>query len=141
MSNSNKNKSGSSVDIPVKVGNDDNGMFFMLMFLEISNIGNPKVSVSADAFLFPSSSSISLGIFPPLIDGSETGFCVSSKRSVPSADSRSIFPNDDSSVLGSSFGASLASLELPHGGFFPAPMSVELVWGFVFKSLELTNLP
>ena len=113
MSNLNKNKYGSFVDIPLKVGNDDSGMFFMLMFLEIFKIGNPKVSVSMVAFSFPSYSAISLGILPPLIDGSGTGFCVSSKCLVPSADSRYIYPNTDSSVLGPSSGASLASLELP----------------------------
>ena len=68
MSNSNKNKFGSSVDIPMKVGNDDSGMFFMLMFMEISKIGNPKVSVSVASF--PSSSTILLGVPPPLMDGS-----------------------------------------------------------------------
>jgi hypothetical protein len=116
MSNSNKNKSGSSVDIPLKVGNDDSGIFFMLMFLEISKIGNPKVSVSVATFT--SSSTI------PLIDGPETGFCVSPERSI---DSHSACPNVDSSVLGSSSGASLAPLELSPGGIFPAPVSVGLV--------------
>ena len=118
MSNSNKNKSGFSVDIPLKVGNNDSGMFFMLMFLEISKIGNPKVSVSVVAF--PSYFSI------PLIDGLETGFCVSPERS---ADSRSVCPNADSSILGSSSGASLAPLEFSLGGIFPAPVSVGLVGG------------
>jgi hypothetical protein len=122
MSNLNKNKSGSLVDIPLKVGNNDSGMFFMLMFLEISKIGNPKVSVSVAAF--SSSSAILLGVPPPLMDGSETWFCVS-----PSADSRSICPNTDSSVLGSSSRASLAPLELFPVGMFPAPVSVELVGG------------
>jgi hypothetical protein len=120
MSNSNKNKSRSSVDIPMKVGNDDSGIFFMLMFLEISKIGNPKVSVLVAAF--PSSYAI------PLIDGSETGFCVSPEHSV---DSRSTRSNVDSSVLGSSSGVSLAPLELSPGGIVPAPVSVGLV-GFFF---------
>jgi hypothetical protein len=86
------------------------------------------------AFSFISSYSISLGAPPPLIDGSETRFCVSCKCSVPSADSRSIFPSDDSLVLGSSSGASLAPLELPPSGIFLAPMSVELV-GFFFLNI------
>jgi hypothetical protein len=118
MSNSNKNKSGSSVDIPLKMGNNDSGIFFMLMFLEISKIGNPKVSVSVAAF--PSSSAI------PLMDGSETGFSVSPKCS---ADSHSAHPNADSFVLGSTFGASLAPLEFSLGGIFPTPVSVGLVGG------------
>jgi hypothetical protein len=130
MSNSNKNKSGSSVDIPLKVGNDDSGIFFMLTFLEISKIGNPKVSVSVAAF--PSSFVILL------MDGSETGFSVSPKCS---ADSRSAYPNTDSSILGCPSGASLAPLEFSVGGIFLAPVSVGLVGGFVFESLELTNLP
>jgi hypothetical protein len=134
MSNSNKNKSGSSVDIPLKVGNDDSGMFFMLMFLEISKIGNPKVLVSVATF--SSSSAISLGVPPPLMDGSETRFCVS-----PSTDSHSVCSNTNSFILGSSFGASLAPLELYPIGIFPAPMSVRLVGGIVFEYLELTNLP
>jgi hypothetical protein len=117
MSNSNKNKSRSSVDIPLKVGNDDSGIFFMLMFLEISKIGNPKVSVLVVAF--PSSTI-------PLIDGSETRFCVSPERSV---DSRSAHPNVDSFVLGSSSRALLAPLELSLGGIFSAPVSVGLVGG------------
>ena len=121
MSNSNKNKSGSSVDIPLKVGNDDSGIFFMLMFLEISKIGNPKVLVSVASFL--SSSTI------PLIDGSEIGFSVSPKRST---DSRSACPNANSSVLGSPFGASLAALEFSLGGIFPAPVLVGLVGGGCF---------
>jgi hypothetical protein len=124
MSNLNKNKSGSSVDIPLKVGNNDSEMFFMLMFLEISKIGNPKVSVSVVAF--PSSSAI------PLIDGSETGFCVSPKHS---ADSRYARPNVDSSILGSSSRASLAPLELSPGGIFPTPVSVGLVGGGLFFNL------
>jgi len=99
----------------------------MPMFLEISKIGNPKVSVSVVAFSFLSSSAISLGAPPPLIDGSKTGFFVSSKCLVPSTDSHSICPSVDSSVLGSSSGASLASLELPPGGIFP--VSVELIGG------------
>jgi hypothetical protein len=81
MSKLNKNKFGSLVDIPLKVGNDDSGIFFMLMFLEISRIRNPKVYVSVDTF--PSSSSISLYVPPPLMDVSEIGFCVSPKCSVP----------------------------------------------------------
>jgi hypothetical protein len=129
MSNLNKNKSGSSIEIPLKVGNDDNGIFFMLMFLEISKIGNPKVSVSVAAF--PYSSAILL------MDGSENGFFVSPKCS---ADSRSACPNTDSSVLVSPSGASLAPLEFFVGGIFPALVSVGLVGGFVFESLELTNL-
>jgi hypothetical protein len=100
------------------VGNDDSGMFFMLMFLEISKIGNPKVLVSVVEF--PSSSTI------PLIDGSETRFCVSPERS---ADSRSARPNVDSSILGSSSRASMAPLELSPRGIFPAPVSVGLVGG------------
>jgi hypothetical protein len=130
MSNSNKNKFGSSIDIPMKVGNDDSGIFFMLMFMEISKIGNPKVSVSMATF--PSSSSI------PLIDGLETGFYVSPKCST---DSRSSRPNVDSSILGSSSGASLAPLEFYPSGIFLTPVSVGLVGGVVFESLELTNLP
>jgi hypothetical protein len=121
MSNSNKNKSGSSVDIPLKVGNDDSGIFFMMMFLEISKSGNPKVSVSVAAF--PSSSTILL------MDGLEIGFSVSPKCS---ADSRSAYPNTDSSVLGSPSGASLDPLEFSVGGIFPAPVSVGLVWGGCF---------
>jgi hypothetical protein len=70
------------------------------------------------------------------MDGSEIGFCVS-----PSADSRYVCPNTDSSVLGSSFGASLSPLELSPVGIFPAPVLVGLVGGVVFESLELTNLP
>jgi hypothetical protein len=132
MSKLNKNNFGSSVDIPLKVGNDDSGMFSILIFLEISKIGNPKVSVSVATFSFPFSSTILLGILPPLIDGLENGFCVSSKCSVSSANSRSIYPITDSSVLGPSSGASLDSLELPPGGICSEPMSVELVWGFVF---------
>ena len=130
MWNSNKNKSRYSVDIPLKVGNNDSGIFFMLMFLEISKSGNPKVSVSVAAF--PSSYAI------PLIDGSKTRFCVSSKCS---ADSHSACPNADSSILGSSSGASLAPLWLYPSGIFPTPVSVGLVGGVVFESLELTNLP
>jgi hypothetical protein len=118
MSNSNKNKSASSVDIPLKVGTDDSGMLFMLMFLDISKIGNPKVSVLVVAF--PSSSAI------PLIDGSKTGFCVSHECL---ADSCSTRPNVDSSILGSSSGASMAPLEIYPSGSFPAPMSVGLVGG------------
>jgi hypothetical protein len=112
------------------VGNDDNGIFFMLMFLEISKIGNPKVSVFVAAF--PSSSAILL------MDGSKTGFSVSPKCST---DSCSAYPNTDSSVLGSPSGDSLAPLEFSIGGNFPALVSVGLVGGFVFESLELTNLP
>jgi hypothetical protein len=131
MSNWNKNKFGYSVDIPLNVGNNDSGMFFMLMFLEISKIVNPKVSVSVP--VFPSSSAI------PLIDGSETGFCSSPKRLV---DSHSAYPNVDSSILGSSSRALLAPLELPPGGIFPASVSVGLAGGgVVFESLELTNIP
>jgi hypothetical protein len=118
MSNLNKNKFGSSVDIPLKVGNDDNGIFFMMMFLEISKNGNPKVSVSVATF--PSSSTILL------MDGSETGFFVSLKCS---ADSCSSYPNTDSFILGSPSGASLAPLEFFVGGIFPAPVSVGLVGG------------
>jgi hypothetical protein len=106
MTNSNKNKSGSLVDIPLKVGIDDSGIFFMLMFLEISKIGNPKVLVSVAGF--PSSTI-------PLIDGSETGFCVSPEHS---ADSRYAHPNADSFVLGSSSGALLAPPELSLVEFF-----------------------
>jgi hypothetical protein len=62
------------------------------------------------------------------------GFYVSPKCS---ADSH----NTDSFVLGSPSGASLAPLEFYVGGIFPAPVSVGLVGGFVFESLELTNLP
>jgi hypothetical protein len=102
----------------------------MLMFLEISKIGNPKVSVFVAAF--PSSSTI------PLIDGSETGFSVSPKCLL---DSHYAHPNVDSSVLGSPSGASLAPLKFSHGGIFPAPVLVGLVGGLVFESLELTNLP
>ena len=130
MSNSNKIKSRSSVDIPLKVGNDDSGIFFMLTFMEISKIGNPKVSISVVAF--PSCSAILL------MDGSETGFFVSPKCS---ADSCSSCPNTDSSVLGSPSRASLAPLEFYVGGIFPAPVLVGLVGGVVFESLELTNLP
>ena len=121
MSNSNKNKSGSSVDIPLKVDNNDSGIFFMLMFLEISKIGNPKVSVSVAAF--PSSSAILL------MDGSETGFSVSPKCST---DSRFSCPNIDSFVLGSPSGASLAPPEFFVGEIFSAPVLVGLVGGFVF---------
>jgi hypothetical protein len=121
MSNSNKNKSGSSVDIPLKVGNDDSGIFFMLMFMEISNIGNRKVSVFVATF--PSSFSILLK------DGSETGFSVSPKCST---DSCFAYPNTDFSVLGSPFGALLAHLEFSIAGIFPAPVSVGLVGGGCF---------
>ena len=93
----------------------------MLMFLEISKIGNPKVSVSMATF--PSSYSI------PLIDGLETGFSVSPKCS---ADSRSACPNTDSFVLGSPSGASLTPLEFSPSGIFPAPVSVGLVGGCCF---------
>jgi hypothetical protein len=90
----------------------------MSMFMEISKLGNPKVLVSVVAF--PYSSTI------PLIDGLETGFCVSPECS---ADSRSACPNVDSSVLGSSSRALLAPLELSPGGIFPAPVSIGLVGG------------
>jgi hypothetical protein len=60
------------------------------------------------------------------MDGSETGFCVSLL-----ADSHFVFPNIDSSVLGSSSGASLAPFELSPVGIFPAPVSVGLVGGAV----------
>jgi hypothetical protein len=108
----------------MKVGNDDSGIFFMLMFLEISKIGNQKVSVFVAAF--PSSSAILL------MDGSETRFFVSPKCSV---DSRSACPNTDSSVLGSPSRASLAPLEFSIGGIFPAPVSVGLVGGGLFLNL------
>jgi hypothetical protein len=64
---------------------------------------------------FPSSSSI------PLIDGLETRFCVSPERS---ANSRSTYPNVDSSMLSSSYGALLAPFELSPGGIFLAPVLV-----------------
>jgi hypothetical protein len=124
MSNSNKNKYGSILDIPLKVGNDDSGIFFMLMFLEISKIGNPKVLVSIVAF--PSYSTILL------MDGSETGFSMSPKCS---ADSHSACLNTDSSVLGSPYGASPAPLEFSVGGIFPTPVLVGLVGGALFLNI------
>jgi hypothetical protein len=51
-----------------------------------------------------------------------------------SADSRSTHPNVDSSILGSSSGASLAPLEISLDGMFLAPVSVGLVRG-VFLNL------
>jgi hypothetical protein len=64
------------------------------------------------------------------MDGSEIGFCVS-----PSADSCYVFPNTNSSILGSSFGASLSPLELSPVGIFHAPVLVGLVGGGLFLNL------
>jgi hypothetical protein len=102
----------------------------MLTFLEISKIGNPKVLVFVATF--PSSYSILL------MDGSDTRFSVSPKCST---DSCSSYPNTDSFVLGSPYRALLAPLEFSIGGIFPALVLVGLVGGFVFESLELTNIP
>jgi hypothetical protein len=63
------------------------------------------------------------------MDGLETRFYVSPKCS---ADSRSAYPNTDSSVLSSSSRASLAPLEFSVGVIFPTPMSVGLVGGGCF---------
>jgi hypothetical protein len=73
-----------------------------------------------------------------LIDGSETGFFVSPKCST---DSRSAYPNIDSSVLGSPSGASLAPIEFSVGGIFPTPMSIGLVGGLFLNLWSLQIYP
>jgi hypothetical protein len=82
---------------------------------------------------FPSSSAI------PLIDGSETRFCMSSECL---ANSRYGRLNVDSFVLGSSSGALLAPLELSPSGIFPAPVLVGLVGGgggfWIFRAYKYT---